>query len=93
MIFYFLSLTSTQWTSLLSKDFWITNFISTFCSRLANGTDYELWYQLYNKLDLKELLTLSIKYQHYDLTSKLVTNFKAQVDLNQLLIDTANIDN
>ena len=83
---YFLSLTSTQWVSFLSKDFWLTNFISTFGSKLLNQSKYELWYEVYYKLPLLKLLKLSVKYQHYDLTFKLVIKFKAGVDFSQLLI-------
>ena len=90
---YSLSLRSTQWVSFLSKDFWLTNFISTFASRLLKESNYELWYELYYKLDLNDLLKLSIKHRHYDLTFKLVTKFKAEVDLNQLLIYAAKIGN
>ena len=87
---YFLSLTSTQWTSFLNKNFWLTNFISTFGSKLLNGADYELWYEVYSKLELKNLLKLSVKYRHNDLMFKLVIKFKAEVDFNNLLTNATN---
>ena len=68
----------------------MTNFISTFGSRLLKETDYELWYEVYYKLNLNALLKKSVKHQHHDLTFKLISGFKAEVGLNELLIYAAS---